>query len=240
MSPTSYLAAPPRTHSITKSLLSAKFFVSFAKSVPVSKPGFRRTLLVPASRRLKFSANSTPTGKSPRDGAESPRGEAARKAISGGRRRGSEAPPVRGGGRTARTRRGCGENVLGWWGEKGRTGRLGFGPTLAPEHLAGEDGLPRVRGDATRRTLAAGLWCPGGEAATPHQRRSPSVVVRHLPGPDMSRESALSAPWPEANWPRSALRAMQFGSGVLAENRRWARAAAKPEDSPPTATGRPP
>src|SRR5439155_11218554 len=84
MSPTSYLAAPPRTHSITKSLLSAKFFVSFAKSVPVSKPGFRRTLLVPASRRLKFSANSTPTGKSPRDGAESPRGEAARKAISGG------------------------------------------------------------------------------------------------------------------------------------------------------------
>jgi hypothetical protein len=71
--------------------------------------------------------------------------------------------------------------VLGWWGEKARNRRPGFGSTLAPEHLAGEDGLPRVWGDATQRMLTAGLWSPGAEAATPHQRRSPSIVVRRLP-----------------------------------------------------------
>src|SRR4029078_12716242 len=55
-----------------------------------------------------------------------------------------------------------------------------FGPTLAAEHLAREDGLPVTRETLRRWMLAEGLWSPDRNRSPHRQRREPKMHFGEL------------------------------------------------------------
>jgi transposase len=79
------------------------------------------------------------------------------------------------------TASGIRERVLALIGEKYSGERnVRFGPTLAAEHLASEDGLVVTRETLRRWMLAAGLWSPQRSRSPYRQRREPKTHFGEL------------------------------------------------------------